>query len=190
MARHLHLPLQSGDNGVLESMGRRYRREEFSRRVEAARDAVPEINVTTDVIVGFPAEDEKAFVHTLEFLEATGFTKAHVFAYSPRPGVPAEGVGDPVPPAEKNRRSRLARALSGRLQNNHRQRKVGGLSEILLESSRPGGIHCGYSSDYTRFLVKGGCPGELVTVRARDVTDEGVWGEPTITDCSDSGAGI
>lgn len=177
IGRHLHLPLQSGDDGVLKSMGRRYQRADVSGCVKAVRTAVPDINITTDVIVGFPTEDETAFTHTLELMEETGFSKAHVFAYSRRSGTPAESLGDPVKPAEKKRRSRLVRELSERLQNAHRQRKVGSLNEILLESSQSCGIHGGYSSDYTRFSVKGGSPGSLVTVLARSVNGEAVWGE-------------
>lgn len=174
---HLHLPLQSGDDKVLETMGRRYGRDRFSLAVEEARRIVPEMNFTTDIIVGFPGEDVDAFERTLEFIEKTGFSRVHVFSYSPRPATGAHALGDPVAPGEKKRRSLLARRLSGRLQKAHGERKVGELSEVLLESSQPSGMCGGYSHDYTRFLVAGGRSGEMVRVRAESVTREGVWGK-------------
>ena len=82
-ARHLHVPLQSGDDGVLRAMRRRYTTATYLRRLEPLAG---EFNLTSDVIVGFPAEDEAAFAHTLATVERAGLTKVHVFPYSPRPG--------------------------------------------------------------------------------------------------------
>ena len=86
-SRHLHVPLQSGDDGVLRAMARRYDSATWLRRVGLAGD----FNLTTDVIVGFPAEDERAFRNTLRVVEASGATKVHVFPYSPRPGTVTAG---------------------------------------------------------------------------------------------------
>src|SRR5438067_9271734 len=83
VSRHLHVPLQSGDDGVLRAMARRYTAATYLRRLEPLRD---EFNLTADVIVGFPTEDERAFDHTLRVVERAGLTKIHVFPYSPRPG--------------------------------------------------------------------------------------------------------
>ena len=174
---HLHLPLQSGDDGVLASMGRRYDTAGFREAVNRVRLALPGINLTADVIVGFPAEDEAAFDNTLDFVEEAGFTKIHVFSYSPRPGTKAAAMGDTVPAEEKKRRSLVLRRFSDRLEDAHRQRKVGLASEILLESQVASGAHAGYSSDYTRFEVQGGAPGEIVRVRGKAVTPAGVVGE-------------
>ena len=82
VSRHLHVPLQSGDDGVLSAMGRRYTAATYLRRLEPLAD----FNLTTDVIVGFPTEDEQAFEQTLRVRRAAGVTKVHVFPYSPRPG--------------------------------------------------------------------------------------------------------
>ncbi|MBE0428391.1 MAG: MiaB/RimO family radical SAM methylthiotransferase [Thermoleophilia bacterium] len=176
VGNHLHIPLQSGDDGVLRSMGRRHGRAGFSRAVDAARNEIPGINITTDVIVGFPSEDEASFGNTLSFVKAAGFSKVHVFAYSARPGTKAADMGDPIPAAEKKLRSRLLRELSRSLQEKHRRRKLGRLSEVLLESAGAHGKYRGYSCDYTRFLVEGGREGALVKVRAVAVNDEGVMG--------------
>src|SRR5689334_3726067 len=107
VSRHLHVPLQSGDDGVLRAMARRYDSATYLRRVAVAGD----FNLTTDVIVGFPAEDEPAFRNTLRVVEEAGATKVHVFPYSPRPGtVTAEA--DTVPKQVKRERSARLRALS------------------------------------------------------------------------------
>jgi threonylcarbamoyladenosine tRNA methylthiotransferase MtaB len=177
IGRHLHLPVQSGDDGVLAVMGRRYSAADFGQRIKIIREALPEMNLTTDVIVGFPTENEAAFDATLAVVEACGFTKAHVFSYSPRPDTKAAALGDPVPAREKKRRSAALRDLSDRLLGEHRRRKVGLTSEILLETAREDGLHAGYSSDYTRFLVEGGAPGEMVKVSGISVTEAGVRGK-------------
>ena len=177
IGRHLHLPLQSGDDGVLKAMGRRYDTSSFAAVVERARNAVPGINLTTDVITGFPAEDEQAFENTVDFIKNMGFSKVHVFSYSPRPGTKAEELGDPVPAQEKRRRAGKLRELSDRLQDEHRQRKLGRVDEILLESARRPGVHAGYSSDYTRYVAEGGKPGDMVKVCGELVKTEGIWGK-------------
>lgn len=175
IGRHLHLPLQSGDDRVLAAMRRRYDAAAFSDAVARAREAMPDVNLTTDVIAGFPGENEIAFNKTMWLIEELGFSRVHVFAFSPRPGT-AGALEDSVPIAVKQRRSRFFRFLSDRLQLAHQQRKLGQLSEVLLESPQGQGVHGGYSSDYTRFVVDGGAAGDLVTVRAQAVTAEGVSG--------------
>ncbi len=174
---HLHVPLQSGDDRVLETMGRRYDCGEFSGRLAAARRALPGVNLTTDVIVGFPGEDGRAFKNTLDFIAAEGFSKVHGFSYSPRPGTRAIKLHDSVPAAEKKRRSQQLLALSRRLGRRHRQRKVGGLSEVLLESAVKPGVFGGYSADYTRFLVSHADGAGLANVRAEAVSGEAVLGK-------------
>ncbi|MHB0866093.1 MAG: MiaB/RimO family radical SAM methylthiotransferase [Thermoleophilia bacterium] len=176
IGRHLHLPLQSGDDRVLGTMRRRYNSTVFTEAVARAREAMPDINLTTDVIVGFPGENEIAFNKTMWLIEELGFSKVHVFSYSPRPGTAATVLEDSVPTAVKQRRSRFMRFLSDRLEKAHQQRKLDQLSEVLLESPQGQGVHGAYSSDYTRFVVTGGTPGDLVTVRGQAVTAEGVLG--------------
>jgi threonylcarbamoyladenosine tRNA methylthiotransferase MtaB len=176
IGRHLHIPLQSGDDKVLKSMGRQYDRAFFAEKVAAAREAIPGLNLTTDVIVGFPTEDEAAFANTINFVSKIGFSKVHVFPYSPRPGTKAAAWGNPVSAAEKKRRSLLMRQLSDRLGLAYRQRKVGRVSEVLLESQVRPGVYRGYSSDYTRFLVENGEVGKMVRVRAEVVRGKEIWG--------------
>jgi threonylcarbamoyladenosine tRNA methylthiotransferase MtaB len=161
-AMHLHVPLQSGDDGVLRAMGRRYTTATYLRKLEPL---AAELNLTSDVIVGFPAEDEAAFANTLRTVERAGLTKVHVFPYSPRPGT-VTATHDPVPPAVKKERSARLRALSHELCLERWRTKD---RDVVLVD-RPGK---GYGDDYSPWLVDAPV-GELVRVRAAAVTEDGI----------------
>ena len=160
---HLHVPLQSGDDAVLKAMARRYSVATYLRKLEPLAD----FNLTADVIVGFPAEDDAAFERTLETVRAARLTKLHVFPYSPRPGTKT-AADDRVPPEVKKERSARLRALSERACRDRWQQKVGREDVVLVD--RPGR---GYGADYSPWLVDGPV-GELVRVRGRAVTRDGV----------------
>jgi threonylcarbamoyladenosine tRNA methylthiotransferase MtaB len=163
VARHLHVPLQSGDDGVLRAMGRRYSAAAYLRRLASLDD----FNLTADVIVGFPAEDERAFANTLRIVREARLTKLHVFPYSPRPGTKTAG-DDPVPAAVKKQRSARLREQSRFSCLEHWRSKLGRGDVVLVD--RPGR---GYGDDYSPWLVRGDV-GELVRVRAAAVTEEGI----------------
>ncbi len=175
--RHLHIPLQSGEDGVLAAMGRRYDTSLYAERLNLARSLLPAVNITTDVIVGFPGESDAAFGDTMSFVAEMGFSKVHVFPYSQRPGTAAAGMDGTVPASVKKERGRRLRELSDRLGHVFRQRKRGLVDEILLETAVEPGVHAGYSSDYTRYKVKGGSPGKTVRVYGERVTGGAVWGK-------------
>jgi threonylcarbamoyladenosine tRNA methylthiotransferase MtaB len=160
---HLHVPLQSGDDGVLAAMRRRYTAAQYHARLERLAD----FNLTTDVIVGFPGEDEGAFRRTLELVEAVGFTKVHVFPYSPRPGT-VTAAEDTVPVEVKRARSARLRALSDELARRRWARKLGTTDRVLVD--RPGR---GYADDYTPWLVDAPV-GDLVAARAVGLAKEGI----------------
>lgn len=164
VCRHLHVPLQSGDDGVLRAMRRRYTASTYLRRLEPLAD---EFNLTSDVIVGFPAEDEAAFEATLGTIERAGLTKVHVFPYSPRPGT-VTASDDPVPPQVKKERGARLRSLSRELCLRRWEQKLGTTDSVLVD--RPGR---GYGDDYTPWLVDAPV-GELVQARAAAVTEEGI----------------
>jgi threonylcarbamoyladenosine tRNA methylthiotransferase MtaB len=164
VARHLHVPLQSGDDAVLHAMRRRYTSAAYLRKLEPLAG---EFNLTSDVIVGFPAEDDAAFERTLATVERAGLSRVHVFPYSPRPGT-ATGADDPVEPAVKKERSARLRALSAELERRHWRTKLGTRDSVLVD--RPGR---GYGDDYTPFLVDAPV-GELVEVRAQAIVEEGI----------------
>ncbi len=162
-ARHLHVPLQSGDDHVLRAMHRRYDAATFLRRLGPLAD----FNLTTDVIVGFPDEDEAAFRRTLAVVAEAGVTKVHVFPYSPRPGT-ATAAADTVAAATKRDRSERLRKASRAASLARWREKIGIEDDVLVD--RPGR---GYGDDYSPWLVQGSI-GELVRVRGRAVTEEGI----------------
>ena len=162
-ARHLHVPLQSGDDHVLQAMGRRYSVARYLRRLEPLTD----FNLTADVIVGFPAEDERAFENTVHAVRAARLTKVHVFPYSPRPGTKTSAE-DPVRPAAKKERSARLREASRLACLEHWRTKLGREDTVLVD--RPGR---GYGDDYSPWLVQGEI-GELLHVRGRAVTEGGI----------------
>jgi threonylcarbamoyladenosine tRNA methylthiotransferase MtaB len=160
---HLHVPLQSGDDGVLRAMARRYTVATYLRKLEPLAD----FNLTADVIVGFPAEDDAAFERTLDTVRAARLTKVHVFPYSPRPGT-RTAAEDTVPAEVKKERSARLRALSDDACRARWAEKVGGDDVVLVD--RPGR---GYGADYSPWLVDAPV-GELVAVRGAAVTEAGI----------------
>jgi threonylcarbamoyladenosine tRNA methylthiotransferase MtaB len=152
---HLHIPMQSGDDGVLRDMGRHYNVGEYLDRVATLRAAVPHVNVTTDVIVGFPSETEAAFQSTLDAIDAAGISRVHTFSYSPRPGTASERLGDLVSPEEKKRRSQALRGRSDLRSRHHRVGKLGSVERVLVD--KVAGTQCsGYTADYTRCYLAAG----------------------------------
>jgi threonylcarbamoyladenosine tRNA methylthiotransferase MtaB len=160
---HLHVPLQSGDDGVLRDMARRYSAATYLRRLEQLAG----FNLTTDAIVGFPTETESAFRNTLSVVAAAGITKVHVFPYSPRPGTVTAGA-DAVAPAVKKDRSARLRAASEAACLTHWREKIGADDVVLVD--RPGR---GYGDDYSPWLVQAPV-GEFVRVRGAAVSEEGI----------------
>jgi threonylcarbamoyladenosine tRNA methylthiotransferase MtaB len=172
---HLHVPMQSGDDGVLRAMGRHYTAREYMRAIEALREAVPRVNVTTDIIVGFPNEDESAFDRTLELVGEAGISRVHAFSYSPRPGTVAEALGDRVAPEEKKRRSRELRGLSEVRSRHHRAGKLGTTEWVLVDKVAQ--TQCsGYTADYTRCYLPADAAraGELVEVDVEELHADGL----------------
>jgi threonylcarbamoyladenosine tRNA methylthiotransferase MtaB len=157
------VPLQSGDDGVLRDMARRYTAAAYLRKVEPLSD----FNLTTDAIVGFPTETEDAFRRTLGVVEAAGITKVHVFPYSPRPGT-VTAADDAVPPDVKKDRSARLRAASEAACLARWREKIGADDVVLVD--RPGR---GYGDDYSPWLVDAPV-GELVNVRGTAVSEEGI----------------
>ena len=163
VSKHLHVPLQSGDDGVLREMARRYSASTFLRRLEPLDD----FNLTTDAIVGFPTESDEAFERTLQVVDRAGITKVHVFPYSPRPGT-VTAQRDPVAPQLKKERSARLRAASDAACLARWRSKVGADDVVLVD--RPGR---GYGDDYSPWLVDAPV-GELVPVRGASVSEEGI----------------
>ena len=172
---HVHVPLQSGDDPVLAAMGRHYTASEYLDAIQALRAALPGVNVTTDVIVGFPNEDRAAFQNTLDLVELAGISRVHTFPYSSRPGTAAEALGDRVPPEEKKRRSQAMRGFSEVRSRHHRTAKLGQTERVLVDKVAE--TQCsGYSADYTRCYLPAGAAaaGELLDATVDELYADGL----------------
>ena len=132
MAKHLHIPLQSGSNKILKLMNRRYNKEEFLSMVDNLRD-IPDISLTTDLIVGFPNEGEEEFNETIDTLKKIGFTKIHTFPYSKRKGTPAAIMDNQVSPEEKKKRVHRILDLSNKYEHNFYESKIGKIYDGVVE---------------------------------------------------------
>lgn len=138
LCRHLHVPLQSGDDEILARMKRPYSSSQFESFVRDARSLVPEIAITTDIMVGFPGETEEQFERTYEFARRLRFARTHVFPYSPRPGTAASDMADDVPPAEKSRRKAGMIELAAECSDEFAAQMVGKTVAVLVEGGKPG----------------------------------------------------
>ena len=159
VCRQLHLPLQAGYDETLRRMGRRITSAEFARLADAAREAIPDVALTTDVMVGFPGEDEAAFRASYDFVERMAFARLHVFRYSPRPGTPAVKLPNRVPREVAKARSRRMRKLGAAQARRFRERFVGRTMSVLWEQRREDGRWSGLTDNYIRVLAP--CAGDL-----------------------------
>jgi len=177
MCRHLHIPLQAGDNEVLKRMRRKYTTEEFAAKIEQLHRAMPGVAITTDVIVGFPGETEEQFENGFRFMERMGFAEMHVFPYSKRTGTPAARMEDQVDEEIKNERVHKLIDLSEKLQLAYAKPYVGQTLDIIPERDYKGapgtGQLMGYSDNYLQVVFEGdeSLIGELCRVK---VTEAGV----------------
>jgi threonylcarbamoyladenosine tRNA methylthiotransferase MtaB len=174
---HLHVPLQAGDDGVLRRMRRRYDAVLAAERLQMIRALLPHAQIGTDLIVGFPGEDERAFERTVAFVESSPVTYAHVFPYSPRRGTTAVKLPEQVPALDRQRRAaELRRVCDGKHQAFLR-RYDGTEAEVLVERTRDrrSGLLRGYTRNYTRVLLPG--PDDLAGRRVAVRLDVGSGGD-------------
>lgn len=130
---HIHLPVQSGSTRVLKRMRRSYTREVYLRKADSLRRAVPEVAITTDIIVGFPGETEEDFAETLSLVREVGFEASYYFAYSPRPGTEAAGFLDDVTETEKKERLDRLKAVQDEISLAKNSGRVGLFESVLVE---------------------------------------------------------
>ncbi|AZR73169.1 tRNA (N(6)-L-threonylcarbamoyladenosine(37)-C(2))-methylthiotransferase MtaB [Anoxybacter fermentans] len=152
---HLHLPLQSGSDTILKAMNRPYTTEEFASVVEKIRSRVPDIAITTDVMVGFPGETDELFEETYRFIEKIGFSQLHVFKYSIRQGTPAAKMKNQVSHQVKNVRSEKLRLLGERLTLEYNQKFLNKVLPVLIEEERDQstGMLTGVTPNYIRVYI-------------------------------------
>jgi len=150
---HLHLPLQSGSDSVLRRMARRCKTADFQRLVMEAQKQVPELNITTDIIVGFPGESDAEWLQTMEFLRQLQFSHMHIFSYSPRPGTKAAGLPSQVDDNTKRQRSRELHQLMSEMKSTSLEAALNQAVEVLVESrttDKDGDWYAGYTPNYLR----------------------------------------
>lgn len=176
---HLHIPLQSGDDEVLRRMGRRYTTATYAEMVRFLRAQVPEIAITTDVMVGFPGETDAAFVRSVTFVQQIGFAGLHVFKFSPRPGTPAATFPDQVPEPVKEKRLRFFLEVDAALNHAFAVRFSGRMVNVLVEGKSEAGFWEGLSEHYFPVVFTGGrdLRGLVVPVRVREVKGRLLCGE-------------
>jgi len=152
---HIHLPMQSASDKILRLMNRNYTYEHYLGLIEKLRMAVPDISVTTDIIVGFPGETEKDFEYTLNAVKAIKFSKIYVFKYSPRPNTKAAAMIDDVPVNEKKIRHIAVLEESNKISTEIVSKMVGSTQEVLAEKIGNGFIEA-KTKDGHKVFVKGG----------------------------------
>lgn len=173
---HLHLPMQSGSEAVLGRMARRCKGAEFARLAALGRAAVPNLNLTTDIIAGFPGETAAQWQETLEFVASVGFGKVHCFAFSPRAGTRAATLPGQVDADTRRQRASEMKALSDRLQRQFFAAQVGRDCQVLREAQVPGGSPgdlFGYTPNYLPVRVDPG-PDAAAVGEVLDVTINGI----------------
>jgi len=177
----LHLPVQSGSDRVLRAMRRGYTAERYLGQIARLREFLPDVALSTDIIVGFPGETEDDFEATCALMERVRYDSAFVFKYSPRPSTEAAGWPDDVPQPVKERRNQAILALQGRISREKLEAKVGGEVEVLVEERNRRGQLAGKSRGNTTVVLEGpdALIGELVSVRVVRVTGTTMIGEPT-----------
>jgi threonylcarbamoyladenosine tRNA methylthiotransferase MtaB len=179
---HLHVPLQSGDNETLQTMGRPYDTAKFSEIIDKCRQSIPDLGVTTDILVGFPGETDESFERTMAFVENMRFSRLHVFRYSPRPHTRAAEMREQVPQAAKEQRSVRMIELGNRMAEQFARQYVGQDISALLEHRRSAnGKLTGHTANYIEVELDapGRYAGEIVTFRASGVSGSKLTGRVT-----------
>ncbi|MDD4934001.1 MAG: tRNA (N6-isopentenyl adenosine(37)-C2)-methylthiotransferase MiaB [Methylacidiphilaceae bacterium] len=186
LCEHVHLPAQSGSDRILRAMGRGYTRSRYLELVDRIRAAVPEATVTTDIIVGFPGEEEADFAQTRSLVETVGFDQAYIFRYSPRPGTGAAARADSITEAEKLRRNHELLALQDAVALQKAKQLIGQEVEILVEgeSRKSPQRFQGRTRGNQLVLVRAEerWRGELLPVRIAETTGYTFYAEPVFAE--------
>ena len=164
---HLHVSLQSGSERILKLMDRKYTKAEYAEKINKLRDARENINLTTDVIVGFPGETDEDFLECVEYCKKIGFSKIHVFPFSKREGTKAAGMIGQLDNAVKKQRARKLIEIDEELQRNYNEKFVGSVVNVLIEE-----IEDGRSIGHTENFLKVIVDGELESNKCYDVIIE------------------
>ena len=177
IAKHAHVPLQSGSDRILRRMHRKYRPWHYADRIERIRHAMPDAAIGADVMVGFPGETDDDFEQTRALIERLPFTYLHVFTYSSRPGTPSADMSDQVPVEIARARNRVLRDLIGRKKRQFMESFLGRKLEVLTLTNFDGSSTEALSDNYLKALVTGSfAPNQLVEIDVRRVVGDWVIG--------------
>ncbi|MBS0169020.1 MAG: tRNA (N(6)-L-threonylcarbamoyladenosine(37)-C(2))-methylthiotransferase MtaB [Nitrospira sp.] len=178
LCHYLHIPLQSGDDQILQAMNRRYTVHDYEDLVDQAFTLMPDLGLGTDLMVGFPGEDEQAFANSLQTAERLPFSYCHVFSYSSRPGTAAARLEDQIPVAAIRQRSKTLAELSRRKALAFYQRHIGCTESVLFEQGERDGCRTGTTGNFTRVAVPAGsaAAGEIHSVTITGVMDGLAYG--------------
>lgn len=179
LCKHLHLPLQSGCDKILQAMHRPYDTVRFTQLLQQIRAQVPDVAITTDIIVGFPGETEEDFATTLAFAEKCGFAKMHIFPYSKRKGTPAEKMPNQVDEAVKGERAARLAAVDEKLHQAMLKQMVGKTEEVLFEQPVDAVHMEGLCGPYLRVVVPGTSElaNTIANVKITGIVDDWLTGE-------------
>ena len=177
IAKHLHIPLQSGSDKILKLMDRKYDLKFYKDRIEKIRKMIKDISITTDLIVGFPNENEKDMEDTLKFLKEIKFTKIHTFPYSKREGTKAASMENQIDETIKRKRVKTVLELSDQLEQDFYQSKLNETEEVIIEQTKDGKSY-GYTSNYIKVEINSPLkPNEVISVKINKVNNKKVTGK-------------
>lgn len=184
LAPHFHLPVQSGNDRILQLMRRGYTREKYMKIVERLHNLCPGLSLSTDIIVGFPTETEGEFLDTLKLMREVGFAQSFSFVYSPRPHTKAGLLADDVPLAVKQERLQRLQALDRKITLQKNTELVGTLQEVLVELTQgEDPLHMGRTGTnrIVHFTGEGFKPGEMASVRVDKANPHSLYGRIPVT---------
>lgn len=177
IAKHLHIPLQSGSDKILKLMDRKYDLKFYKDRIEKIRKMIKDVSITTDLIVGFPNEDEKDMEDTLKFIKEIKFTKIHTFPYSKREGTKAASMENQIDETIKRKRVKTVLELSDQLEQDFYQSKLNKTEEVIIEQTKDGKSY-GYTSNYIKVEIDSPLkPNEVISVKINKVNNKKVTGK-------------
>lgn len=177
IAKHLHIPLQSGSDKILKLMDRKYDLKFYKDRIEKIRKMIKDVSITTDLIVGFPNENEKDMEDTLKFLKEIKFTKIHTFPYSKREGTKAASMENQIDETIKRKRVKTVLELSDELEQDFYQSKLNETEEVIIEQTKDGKSY-GYTSNYIKVEIDSPLkPNEVISVKINKVNNKKVTGK-------------
>lgn len=177
IAKHLHIPLQSGSDKILKLMDRKYDLKFYKDRIEKIRKMIKDVSITTDLIVGFPNEDEKDMEDTLKFIKEIKFTKIHTFPYSKREGTKAASMENQIDATIKRKRVKTVLELSDQLEQDFYQSKLNKTEELIIEQTKDGKSY-GYTSNYIKVEIDSPLkPNEVISVKINKVNNKKVTGK-------------